>query len=317
MIAFTVARVLQAIVVLVAVTLAVFLLQHLLPGSEARAILGLHASQAQVLAFNRANGLNQPLVLQYLDYLWRLLHGDLGYSYKLNESVTSLLANDIPNDLVIVVPALLLSLAVAIPVGVRQAVRRNKAFDFAATGVAFLLYSMPSFWLGLLLVGWLAVGLRWLPAEAPQASSVGGVIAHPAGLVLPILTLALVNIALFSRYVRSSVLETLTQEYVVTARAKGLGWGATLRRHVLRNSMVSVVTLLGLSLPAIFTVGLVVEQIFNLNGTGLAFYTAASNQDYPVELGILLLVGVLTVLGNALADIGYAVLDPRVRDRRR
>ena len=313
MISFTVARTLQAIVVLLIVTFVVFVLQHILPGSEARAILGLHASPAQLQAFNRANGLNQPLVLQYLDYLGRLLHGNLGFSYKLNESVTSLLANDIPNDLVIVIPALVVSLAVAIPVGLHQAVRRNRLFDHAATGVAFVLYAMPSFWLGLLLVGWFAVGLRWLPSEAPQASSVGGVIAHPLGLVLPILTLALVNIALFSRYMRSSVIETLAQDYIVTARAKGLSPGAILRRHVLQNSLISVVTLLGLSLPAIFTAGLIVEQIFNLNGTGLAFYTAASDQDYPVELGILLLIGIATVLGNALADVGYAILDPRVR----
>lgn len=313
MISFTVARTLQAVVVLIIVTFVVFVLQHILPGSEARAILGLHASTAQLQAFNQANGLNQPLLVQYVDYLGRLLHGNLGFSYKLNESVASLLGNDIPNDMVIVIPALVVSLAVAIPVGMQQAVRRNGLFDHAATGVAFVLYAMPSFWLGLLLVGWLAVGLRWLPSEAPQASSVGGVLAHPLGLVLPILTLALVNVALFSRYMRSSVIETLAQDYIVTARAKGLSRGAILRRHVLHNSLISVVTLLGLSLPAIFTAGLIVEQIFNLNGTGLAFYTAASDQDYPVELGILLLIGTATVVGNALADIGYAILDPRVR----
>lgn len=310
---FLIARALQAIVVLILVTLAVFTLQHLLPGSEARAILGLHASAAQVRAFNQANGLNQPLIVQYLHYLWRLLHANLGFSYKLNESVGALLANDIPNDLVIVIPAVLLSLAIAIPVGLNQGVRRNRVFDHAATGVAFVLYAMPSFWLGLLLVGWFAVNLRWLPSQAPQASSVGGVLAHPAGLVLPIITLALANVALFSRYMRSAVIETLAQDYIVTAKAKGLGQAAVVRRHVLHNSLSSVITLLGLSLPAIFTVGLIVEQIFNLNGTGLAFFTAVSSQDYPVELGILLLIGVATVVGNALADIGYAVLDPRVR----
>jgi peptide/nickel transport system permease protein len=308
-----IARALQAIVVLILVTLAVSLLQHLLPGSEARAILGLHASAAQVRAFNQANGLNHPVIVQYLDYLWRVLHANLGFSYKLNESVGALLANDIPNDLVIVIPAVLLSLAIAVPVGLYQAVRRNRVFDHAATGVAFVLYAMPSFWLGLLLVGWFAVSLRWLPSQAPQAASVAGVLAHPVGLVLPILTLALANVALFSRYMRSAVIETLAQDYIVTARAKGIGRGALLRRHVLHNSLSSVITLLGLSLPAIFTAGLIVEQIFNLNGTGLAFFTAVSDQDYPVELGILLLIGIATVVGNALADIAYAVLDPRVR----
>jgi peptide/nickel transport system permease protein len=312
---FVIARTLQAIVVLILVTLVVFFLQHLLPGSEARAILGLHASTAQVQAFNRANGLNQPVIVQYLNYIWRLLHGNLGFSYKLNESVTALLANDIPNDMVIVIPAVVLSLAIAVPVAMYQAIRRNRLFDHAATGVAFVLYAMPSFWLGLLLVGWLSVSLRWLPSQAPQASSVGGVLAHPAGLVLPILTLALANVALFSRYMRSAVIDTLAQDYIVTAKAKGAGMGALLRRHVLRNSLSSVITLLGLTLPAIFTAGLIVEQIFNLNGTGLAFFTAVSSQDYPVELGILLVIGTATVVGNALADVGYAVLDPRVRQK--
>jgi peptide/nickel transport system permease protein len=310
---YVLARLGQALVVIIIVTFIVFLLQHMLPGNEARAILGLHATAAQINAFDKQNGLNQSLPLQYLDYLWRILHGNLGFSYKLNESVDSLLANDIPNDLTIVVPALLLSLAIAIPVGLRQAVRRNKAFDYAATTVSFILYSMPSFWLALLLVAWFAVDLKWLPSEAPQAASFGGVIADPLGLVLPILTLMLVNLALFSRYVRASALEVLTQDFIRTARAKGLPSRWVVIRHVLRNSLVSTVTLLGLSLPYVFTAGLVVEQIFNLQGTGLAFYTAVGNQDYPVELGIILIIGVATVTGNALADIGYAILDPRVR----
>lgn len=310
---FAVARLGQAVVVVLFVTFIVFSLQHLLPGNEARAILGLHATVAQIRVFERQNGLDRPLPVQYLDYLWRILHGNLGRSYKLNESVDSLLSNDIPNDLVVVVPAIVLSLLVAIPLGLYQAVQRNKLFDYVTTATAFVLYSLPSFWLGLLLVAWFAVDLKWLPAEAPQASSVGGVISDPLGLVLPVLTLTLVNLALFSRYMRASVLEVLLQDYIRTAKAKGLPSRTIYLRHVLRNSLVSTVTLLGLSLPYIFTAGLIVEQIFNLQGTGLAFYTAVGNQDYPVELGIILVIGFSTVLGNALADIGYAMLDPRVR----
>lgn len=313
MIRFLLGRILQAVVVVLIVTMIVFVMQHLLPGNEARAILGLHASESEIKAFDSANGLDRAIPIQYLEYLWRLLHGNLGFSYKLNESVDSLLANDIPNDIVLVVPALLISLFVAIPIGMYQAIRRNKAFDYGATVVSFVLYSMPSFWLGLLLLAWFAVDLRWFPASAPQASSVGGVIAHPAGLVLPILTLTLVNIAWFSRYMRSAVIETLAQDYIRTAKAKGLRARAVNARHVLPNSLISIVTLLGLSLPAIFTAGLIVEQVFNLQGTGLAFYTAASNQDYPIELGVILLLGVTTVVGNLLADIGYAILDPRIR----
>lgn len=131
--------------------------------------------------------------------------------------------------------------------------------------------------------------------------------------MLPILTLTLVQLALFSRYMRASVLEVLIQDFIRTAKAKGLPGRRVVLGHVLRNSLMSIVTLLGLSLPYIFTAGLIVEQIFNLQGTGLAFYTAVGNEDYPVELGIILIIGLATVVGNALADIGYAVLDPRVR----
>ena len=313
MIRFILGRLVQAIVVVLIVTIIVFILQHLLPGNPARAILGLHASPAELRAFEAANGLNRAVPIQYLDYLWRLLHGNLGFSYKLNESVLSLIKNDVPNDIVLVVPALIISLLIAIPVGLHQAAHRNHAFDYGATAVSFLLYSMPSFWLGLLLVGWLAVDLRWFPAEAPQTSSALDMLAHPSGLVLPVLTLVLVNVAWFSRYMRSSVIETLAQDYVRTARAKGLAERAVRYRHVLPNSLISIVTLVGLSLPLIFTAGLIVEQIFNLQGIGLAFYTAVGEQDYPVELGVILLIGVATVLGNLLADVGYAILDPRVR----
>lgn len=176
---FVVARLGQAGIVVLLVTLVVFFLQHLLPGNEARAVLGLHAGAAQVKSFDQQNGLSQPLPVQYLDYLWRILHGNLGFSYKLNESVDSLLANDIPNDLSVVIPAFVISLAIAIPLGIRQAIRRNKAFDYLTTTFVFVLYSIPSFWLGLLLVAWFAVDLNWLPAQAPQASSIGGLLADP------------------------------------------------------------------------------------------------------------------------------------------
>jgi peptide/nickel transport system permease protein len=310
---YSISRVLQALVVILIVTLVVFVLQHLLPGNEARAVLGVRATPGEINAFERANGLNRPIPIQYLDYLSRLVHGNLGFSYKLNESVVTVLRDDIPNDIVLVVPAILISLLIAIPVGMYQALHRNRAFDYAATGTAFVLYSMPSFWTGLLLVGWFAIDLRWLPPEAPQNSSGISMLAHPAGLVLPVATLVLVYIAFFSRYMRSSVIDTLAQDYIRTARAKGMSERAVALHHIFHNSFLSIVTLLGLSLPAIFTVGLIAEQIFNLQGIGLAFYTAVGNKDYPLELGVVLVIGVATVIGNMLADIGYAVLDPRVR----
>ena len=155
--------------------------------------------------------------------------------------------------------------------------------------------------------------MRAFPAEAPQAATVGGMLADPRALVLPVLTLTLVNVALFSRYMRAAAIATLAEDYIGVARAKGLPARLVLSRHVLRNSLISVTTLVGLSFPAVLTSGLVVEYVFNVPGVGLTYYTAAVNADYPVELGITVLVGVVTVLGNLLADLAYAILDPRVR----
>ncbi|MGO8883524.1 MAG: ABC transporter permease [Streptosporangiaceae bacterium] len=309
---YIIRRIGQAIIVLLGVTMIVFILQHLLPGSIARAIIGPRATQLQIATFNRQYGLNRALPVQYLSFLNQLLHGNLGYSFKNNASVDSIVLHDLPNDLLLVGVSLVLALVIAIPVGVLQAVRRNKLTDYAATGISFVLYSMPSYLLGLLLIAFFAVNLRLLPAEAPQASTFAGVLADPAALVLPIATLTLVTFALFSRYMRSSAIENLAQDYIRTARAKGLGEGAILTHHLLRNSLIPVATLVGISLPGILTFGLIIEELFNFPGIGLAYYNAAVNGDYPVVFGITVLVALATVSGNLLADVAYAVLDPRV-----
>jgi peptide/nickel transport system permease protein len=313
LISYIIRRIGQAIIVIIGVTMLVFILRHLLPGSIARAILGPRATPQAIAAFNRQNGLNHPLPVQYVSFLNQMLHGNLGYSFKQNMSVDAIVIHDLPNDAVLVGASLVLALAIAIPLGVMQAVRRNKLADYAATGIAFVLYSMPSYLLGLLLIAFFAVNLRILPAEAPQASTIAGVLADPAGLVLPIATLTLVTCALFSRYMRSSAIESLAQDYIRTARAKGLGQVAILYRHLLRNSLIPVATLVGISLPGILTFGLIIEQLFNFPGIGLAYFNAAVNGDYPVVFGVTVLVALVTVLGNLFADIAYAVLDPRVR----
>jgi peptide/nickel transport system permease protein len=306
-------RIAQAVIVVLGVTAVTFILEHLIPGSLARAILGTRASGAEIAAFNRANGLDHPLIEQYLVFLGRLARGDLGYSYRLNQSVDSLILGQVPNDVALVGTALALALAIAIPLGIVQAVHRNRAVDHAATSAAFALYSMPSYWLAILLVAGLSVAVHVLPAEAPQAATVGGLLADPRALILPVVTLTLVNVALFSRYMRSAAIATLAEDYVRVARAKGLPTRLVLSRHVVRNSLISVTTLIGLSFPAVLTSGLVVEYVFNVPGVGLSYYTAAVRADYPVELGITALVGTVTAAGNLLADVAYAVLDPRVR----
>jgi peptide/nickel transport system permease protein len=310
---YLIRRAIQAAVVVLGVTAVTFLLEQLIPGSLARAILGPRASAAEIGFFNRANGLDRPLIEQYLIFLSRLVHGNLGYSYRLNQSVDSLVLHQLPNDVVIVGASLVLALMIAIPLGIVQAMNRDRVIDRAATSAVFTLYSMPAYWLALLLVAAFSIAIRGFPPEGPQAAGLSGILADPRALVLPVLTLTLVNVALFSRYMRASAISTLAEDYVRVARAKGLPTRLVLARHLLRNSLIPVATILGLSMPAILTSGLIVEYSFNIPGVGLTYYTAAVNADYPVELGITVLVGIATALGSLLADILYAALDPRIR----
>jgi peptide/nickel transport system permease protein len=310
MIGFIIRRLGQAIVVILGVTVITFVLLHLLPGSLARDILGTRASPQAIAQFNQQNGLNKPVFIQYWDFLKQLLHGNLGYSYQYNRTVDSLLRTELPHDLLLGGLSLILSLLIAVPVGVAQAVKRNRPADYVATGVSFILYSMPQYAIALLLIQFFAISHHIFPAEAPQGSSL---FSDPSALVLPIASLTLVTYAAFSRYMRSSAIDTLAQDYMRTARAKGLPERLVLWRHLLRNSLVAVVTLVGLSIPYILTGALIIEEVFNYPGVGLEYYNAAIRNDYEVMLGITVLVGVVTVLGNLLADIGYAILDPRIR----
>jgi peptide/nickel transport system permease protein len=312
---FVVRRLLQAVVVVIGVTFATFLLQHMIPGSLARAIMGDHATSAQIAAFNQEYGLNRPLPVQYWDFLNQLCHLNLGYSYKQSRSVDSLVSQFLPRDIFLVGTSLVLALLVAIPVGIAQAVKRNRLVDYTGTTIAFLLYSMPTYWLGLIMISLFGITFHLFPVSAPQEPTFLGILTQPRALVMPIATLTLVSYALFSRYMRSSAIDSLTQDYIRTAYSKGLSKRWVLSRHLLRNSLVSIVTLVGLSLPSVLTAGLIVEYVFNFQGLGLVFYNAALTSDYPVELGVTVLVGVATVVGNLLADIGYAILDPRVRYR--
>ncbi len=312
---YVVSRILVSALVVLGVTVISFVLLNIVASGPklAVAIIGPKATRGSIEAFVREYGLNRPLPLRYLSYLGQLLHGNLGYSYKLNQSVDSIIKAELPKDVLLVGSSLVLAVLIAVPIGLVQAVRRNGIIDYSATALSFVLYSMPSYWLGLLLIGALSISVHLLPAQAPQATSIGGIIADPSALVLPIATLTLINYALFSRYMRSSAIENLAQDYIRTARAKGLSERRVVFLHLLRNSLLPVTTLIGLSLPAVITSGLIVEYVFDFPGLGLSFFNAAQGFDYPVELGITLLVGLATVAGNLIADISYAILDPRVR----
>ncbi|HEY0936678.1 MAG TPA: ABC transporter permease, partial [Trebonia sp.] len=310
---FLIRRTGQAIFVLFLVTVATLGLVHLFPGGPVRALLGVRASPALINYYNDLYGFNKPFYEQYFKWVGQLLSGNLGFSDKLNLSVASLIAQDLPKTVVMVVLGTVVSLIFGIPLGVYQAVRRNSVADYVLTGISFLGYSTPTFFLGIVLVDWFAVDTHIFPPFAPQSSSVLGILGQPRALVLPVVTYAFLLYALWSRYMRSSVLDNLVQDYVRTARAKGASERRVVWGHVFRNSLVSIVTLLGLSIPALVGGAILIEVVFNFPGMGLAFYQAALNNDFEVLLGLTVLATLATVIGNLLADVGYAVLDPRVR----
>ena len=306
-------RIGQAIAVVIGVMALTFLMLHLEPGSAARSTLGVRATPGRIAIFNSVNGLDQPLYRQFITYVKQVCEGNLGTSYSLQQPVSTLIVQRVPRDAVLVGISTVLSLMIALPLGIGQAVRRGGVVDNALTAVAFVLYSIPDFFFALVLIAIFCVQMHLLPAEAPQAISVGGILADPRALVLPLATMTLGSFSGYSRYMRASAIESLGQDYIRVARAKGLPERLVLSRHVLRNSMLPIITLLGLSAPGIVAGAVIAETVFNYPGMGMLFVQAATSHDYPILLGSTLIVGVATVAGNLVADIAYSLLDPRIR----
>jgi peptide/nickel transport system permease protein len=314
MIAFLIRRVIQAVIVVLGVMLLLFLLAHVIPGGAARAALGPRATKAQVRQFNVTNNYYRGIFVQFWLYLKQVVwHHNLGYSYKLNQSVTSAIEGRLPKTLVLVGISTVVALILAIPLGILQVVRRNKPVDYALTGISFVFYAMPSFLLGTLLILYFAIDIHIFSVEAPQGQTVLSILGDPRGLVLPEFTLAAITIASFSRYMRSSMMEAMTEDYVRTARAKGAGPRRVLLRHALRNAIIPIVTLLGLSIPSIVSGAVITETVFNYPGMGLLAYQAAITTDVPLLLGTAFVATLATVVGSLIADILYAVVDPRIR----
>jgi peptide/nickel transport system permease protein len=303
----------QAVAVVIGVMILTFIMIHMEPGSVARSILGFRATPGRIALFNSTYGLNEPLYKQFVTYLSEVAHGNLGTSYYLQQPVMTLVAQRLPKDIVLLGLATVLALIIALPLGIYQAVRRNRLGDNMLSGVTFTLYSMPDFFFAIALIAVFAVQLHVLPPEAPQAATVGGMLADPRALVLPVLTMALISVAGYSRYMRSSAIDTLAQDYLRVVRAKGVPERLVLFRHVLRNSLLPVVTIVGLSLPGIVAGAVIAEEVFNFPGMGLLIFQAATTHDFPVLLGSTLIIGVATVAGNLAADIAYGILDPRIR----
>jgi peptide/nickel transport system permease protein len=312
-IGYIVRRIGTSAVVLVGVSIFIFALLHAIYPSPAIDVLGSRANTALIAAWNKQHGFDDPWLVQYLRYMGNLLRGNLGYSYKLNQSVSALIGAVWARSAWLSGASLVLSVAIAIPLGVYQAIRRNTIGDYAATSLAFSVYAMPVFFLGLILIQVFALDLHWFNFEGSQSTSLLSIITDVRSMTLPIVTLTLLTVASFSRYIRSSAMDVLAQDYIKVARAKGLPERLVLIRHLLRNACLPMVTLIGLSIPALLAGNLITETLFNYDGLGLLFYTALQNVDYNVLLAYTLIGAVLTVIGNLVADIALTVADPRIR----
>jgi len=314
MMGYIIRRLIVAIIVTIGITAVTFVLLHLLSPSPVYAVLGNKSQPAAVAAWNRQHGYDRPEIVQFFSYLWGIARLKFGYSYKLSQSVSALFNENLGRSAYLSGAALVLSLIIAVPLGIAQAVKRNSVGDYTATTLNFVLYSMPSFFLGLILIQFFALDWHiFPPGVSDNITTTWEAVTHPNQLLLPIITLALINVASFSRYMRSSALDNLAQDYIRLARAKGLSERAVLFRHLLRNASLPLITLVGLSVPTLVAGNLLIEVLFNYQGIGLLFFTALGNEDYNILLAYTILGGILTVLGNLLADIAITVADPRVR----
>jgi peptide/nickel transport system permease protein len=302
-----------SLVVVLGVSIFIFFLLHTIYPSPAIDVLGPRANRASIAAWNRQNGFDNPWIVQYLDYMKNLIQGNLGWSYKENQTVAALFAEVWARSAYLSGMSLLIAVLIAVPLGIYQAVRRNTFGDYMATSLAFVTYAMPVYLLGLILIWAFALTIPIFSFEASQATTLWGVMTDWRAMTLPIATLTLITVAGYSRYMRSSAMDALAQDYIKAARAKGLPERLVLSRHLLRNACLPMVTLIGLSIPALLAGNLITETLFNYRGLGLLFYNSLQNVDYNVMLAYTLLAAILTVAGNLVADISLTVADPRIR----
>lgn len=322
MIRYILRRLMIMVPLLIGITIICFAVIHIAPGSptDLQTQMNPRASAEAKERLRAMYDLDKPLYQQYLLWVGRLARLDMGISFSQDHRpVADKILERIPITITLNLLSIALIMSVAIPIGILSAVRQNSLFDRLAGLFVFVGYSIPSFWLGLLLMiffgnylGWLPIsGIRSLNAEylsPPQAFL--DLISH---LVLPVFLLAFSGLAGLSRYMRSNMLEVIRQDYITTARAKGLSERTVIFKHALRNALLPVITILGLSIPELIGGSVIFESIFVIPGMGQLFYGSVMARDYPVIMGILVIGAVLTLLGNLIADISYALADPRIR----
>ena len=304
MLRYVLTRLLYTLPVIWVVVSLVFLLIHLVPGDPIAQMLGEGAPAADLAAARHAYGLDLPLGQQYFNYWKDVLHGNLGMSFRFNQSVTHLLFERYPYTLQLTVAALMVAIVLSIPAGVHSARTRNQRDDRAISVVSLFGLSFPNFALGPILVLLFSIRIGWLPVSGAGSF---------ANLVLPAITMGSALAAILTRMVRTSLLEELSQDYIRTARAKGLNETTIVYRHALRNAMIPVITVLGLQFGALLAGAIVTEKIFSWPGIGRLTVDAISNRDYFVVQGCILAIGLTYVLVNFLTDFVYSVLNPRIR----
>jgi len=319
---YIVRRLAWAVPILVGITLVSFGMMHMAPGGPIAAGTDMNPkataeSRARLQAYY---GLDQPLHIQYGRWLGRLATLDFGDSFSPDgRPVAEKIKERIPITLTINVLSMGLIFLVAIPVGIYSAVRRGSLFDRISTVVVFTGFAIPTFWLALLLMILFGVKLGWLPISGISSmdyeslGAIGKLADRARHLLLPVLLAGFGGLAAMSRYMRSNMLEVIRQDYIATARAKGLPEGTVVFRHAMRNALLPVITILGLSVPDLLGGSVIFETIFAIPGMGQLFYQSVMSRDYPLIMGILTIGAFLTLLGNLLADVGYALADPRIR----
>lgn len=308
-------RLLQGLIVLLAVSVVMFGLIHLAPGGPmAMYASGANADPLQMERIERQLGLRDPLPVQYARWFTAMLSGNWGVSYRDGQPVTRVVGERLGATIYLMGAALALALAIAVPLGVLGAVARRRPVRALLSVLSITGMSIPTFWLGLMILVVFALQLRWIPTGGMGAGDASaGPLDSLRSVVAPALVLATLNIAAWSRYLRSSLLEVLGQDYVRTARSKGLSGARVLYRHALKNALLPLVTLLGLEAPRLVGGALVTEVVFSWPGIGRLMTQSLLSRDYPVLMATFLLMALLVVLGNLLADLAYGWADPRIR----
>jgi len=299
-------------VTLVLISLIVFTGVRLIPGDPARVMAGTDADEAGLADIRQKYGLNDPIPIQYLRWVGLALQGDLGESIRTRESVVKTVARKLPITVELACFAILIALTIAIPVGVLSAVRRNSFWDYLANSLSLCGLSVPSFWLGIMLILLLSVRLGWLPASG-FVSFLQEPVANLQRMILPAFVLGTALAAVLMRQTRNSMIEVLSADYIRTAYSKGLAGRTVVFRHAIRNGLIPVVTILGLQTGALMSGAVVTEQIFVVPGFGRLIVEAVFTRDYPLVQGVVLITASSYVLINLLVDMSYTLLDPRIR----